>query len=93
MAARFDPNNPRRVDALAAAQRLAAEVAAAAAKFNAHYRRFPKMRVRCLEPFRLGADCGFVPSRWAVVDEVIELPGDLAGWLCSDRAGKRAELA
>jgi hypothetical protein len=91
VAARFDPNHPRRVDALAAAQRLAAEVGAAARAYNQHHTRFPKVKVRCIEPFKLGADCGFSPSRWAVEGEVVELPSDLAGWLCSTRAGRRAE--
>ena len=67
----------------------AAQVAAANREYRG--RKFPRVKVRCIEPFKLGPDAGYSPARFAEPGEVIELPEDIVAWLCSAAAGGRAE--
>jgi hypothetical protein len=68
-----------------------AELVALGRNYALHAKRFPRVKVRVLESFKLGPDAGYSPSRWAQPNEIVEIPEDLARWLCDSRSGQRAE--
>jgi hypothetical protein len=72
-------------------RRLDAELISLGRNYARHAKQFPRVRVRVLESFKLGPDCGFSPARWAQPNEIISIPEDLALWLCDSRSGARAE--
>jgi hypothetical protein len=58
----------------------AAQAAAADREYRA--KKFPRVKIRCVEPFKLGPDTGYSPARFAEPGEIVEVPEDIAQWLC-----------